>query len=103
MILNNEQTIFEIPSLQSEWIFNAQLFFNEDYNIYYICDELEEVIGTHLCKFTILHSIVGDIHKFQIICIGFNTDDTFFKSVFEPILSDYCNEKIIELNYDNLI
>lgn len=102
MIFNNEQTIFDIPSLSFEWIFPAQLFFNRNDNSFYICDELNETKGKQYCKFTIFHTITGDINQFDVTCRDFTTTDFVFEYILEPILSKYCKENLIELKFDHL-
>ena len=103
MIFNNEPTIFDIPSLSSEWIFHAQLFFNRNDHSVHICNEINERKGKYYCVFTIFHTMIGDINQFSITCRDFTTDSFFFKNIFEPILNKYCNENLIELKFDQLL
>jgi len=102
MTFNNEQTIFEIPSLSSEWILLAQLCYNEDDKCFYVSDESEEAKGTKMCKITIIHTLIGDIKTFDITCRDFSANDSVFEFILKPILKKYCRENIIELKFDYL-
>jgi len=101
MTFNYEQVVFNIPSISTEWIFPAQLYFNRNNEHFYVCSELEQSKGKHISNFTIFHTIIGDIHKFNISFRGLNTDDFIFEWVIEPIINQYCNEKLIELKFEH--
>lgn len=102
MIYDNEQVVFNIPSLSMEWIFPAQLYFNRNDERFYICSESDETKGKRICKFSIFHTIIGDINKFNITCRDFNTKDMVFEYVLQPILNQYCSKNLIELKFDYL-
>jgi hypothetical protein len=102
MLFNNEQVVFKIPSLSTEWIFPAQLYFNRNDERFYVCSELDESKGRYICKFSIFHTIIGDIKRFDITCRDFNTKDLIFEFILHPILNQYCTENLIELKFDDL-
>ena len=102
MTFNNEQTIFEIPSLSSEWILFAQLCYNEDDKCFYVSNKFEEDKGTKMCKITIYHTLIGDIKRFNITCRDFSANDSVFEFILQPIFKKYCQENIIELKFDFL-
>jgi hypothetical protein len=103
MKFNNEQTIFQIPSLYSEWIFPAELYYNKEENIFYVVSELMPLKSNCICKFTIFHTFIGDIKRFNITCRDFTTTDSVFEFILEPILRKYCEENLIELKFDYLV
>lgn len=102
MRFDNEQVDFNIPSLSTEWIFPAQLYFNRNDERFYVCSISEPSKGKNICKFSIYHTIIGDINKFDITCRDFNTDDFVFEFILEPILNKYCKDNLIELKFDQL-
>ena len=103
MKFNNEQTIFEIPSLSYEWILPAELFYNEEEKIFYVVSELMPLKSTCICKFSIFHTFIGDIKRFDITCRDFTTTDSVFEFILEPILRKYCEGNLIELKFDYLV
>jgi len=102
MKFDNEQVVFKIPSLSTEWIFPAQLYFNRNDERFYICSESDDKKGKHICNFCIYHSIIGDIHKFDITYRDFNTEDLVLEYILQPILNQYCTHNLIELKIEYL-
>jgi hypothetical protein len=102
MKYNNEQVIFRIPNLDSEWIFPFTLYYSEPKNRFYVCSEDLELKAIPICKATIFHTMIGHINKFDVTCRDFNTKDIIFEWILEPILRKYCDEKIIDLRFDYL-
>lgn len=99
MKYNNEQIIFDIPPLSSEWSFNAKLYCAENDNIFYVSSELLPIKANEICRFSIFHTLIGDIHKFDVTCRVFTMDCEYsYDYILEPIMRKFCNENIIELN-----
>ena len=102
MKFNNEKTIFDIPSLSSEWILFAQLCFNEDDKCFYVFNRFEGDKKTKMCNITIYHTLIGDIKRFNITCRDFSANDSVFEFILQPIFKKYCQENIIELKFEFL-
>jgi hypothetical protein len=100
MIFNNEQIVFLIPSLESEWILPVVLSFEKIENCFYVTNEFSDVKGSPLCRATIFHTIMGDINRFDITCRDFTISHPSFESLLEPIFRRYCENKLIELKFD---
>ena len=101
MKYNNEQIIFEIPPLSSEWSFNAKLYHLKQENTFYISNELLLIEAKEICNFYIFNTNIGDINKFDVICPVMNQDCNKEYSVFylvlKPILQRFCEDRMIEL------
>lgn len=102
MKYNNEQVFFEIPSISNQWIFSAVICFDEMHNSFFIHEDKVPNKGMYLGKVTIFHSIIGDIHKFDITCRDFTTKDYVFIDIINPIFKNYCSREHIFLNFDSL-
>jgi hypothetical protein len=102
MKFNNEQIKFNLPPLNTEWIFSAKLSFNDTDNLFIISNEIDDIKALQICKFSIFHTIIGDISRFDITCRDFTTDDLIFELVLEPIIKKFCVDNDIELKFDYL-
>jgi hypothetical protein len=102
MTLKNEEIVFNIPCLSMEWIFNAKLYLDKNEEIFNVCSQSDEIIGTHICNFCIYHTIIGDISKFFITCPDFSNEDLIFECYLQPILNHFCRENLIELKFEYL-
>lgn len=102
MTITNEQVVFNIPSLSTEWIFPAQLYFDINNERYYVCSEEQDTNESFMCNFCIYHTIIGDIHKFNVTFHKLSKKYIIIEWVLEIILSIYCKENLIELNFEKV-
>jgi hypothetical protein len=102
MKYNNEQIFFETPPTSNQWICNAVVCFDEMHNSFYVHSDRIDTKGMYLGKVTMIHSIIGDIHKFDVTCIDFKMTDFVFVDIIMPIFKKYCTTHLIELNFDEL-
>lgn len=105
MMFLHKEIIFEIPPLTSEFIFLAQLYLDEVNDILFVSEENNNLKGNPISRFSILHSIIGDINKFHITCREYKSCNHNCKLNLEPIFKKYCNDNFIEykfycLNYE---
>jgi len=104
-MIQNRQIIFDIPALNYEFIFSAQLYQYDENNMLVVSQEFNSDKGTSICTFSIVHSIIGDLNKFDITCRQFNKINDNCKDTLVPIFTKYCNDNLIDfefhcLNYD---
>lgn len=104
-MLQNRQIVFEIPALNNEFIFSAQLYLNDEKNMLIVSQEFNSDKGTPICTFSIVHSIIGDLNKFEITCRPLMQINDNCKDILVPIFTKYCDENLIYfefncLNYD---
>jgi hypothetical protein len=101
MQFNDEQIVFEIPELSDDWVFLGTIFHDEEKQLFYLSKKGNQG-GFSIGNVAILHTIIGDINKFNITCRDFNTSSPIFSSLIEPIFKKYCQENNIDLYFDYL-
>jgi len=99
MMLQDREIIFEIPPLTGEFIFPAQLYLNEANNTLVISEENNTLKGNPLGRFSILHSIIGDINQFHISCREFKSENHDCKCTLKPIFKKYCDANLIDFKF----
>jgi hypothetical protein len=102
MQLDNNNFKFLIPSLENEWVFPAKLCYNELENSFSISKQSNDFRCKLICKMNIIHTIIGNINSFLIICRNFDKNDFVFECILEPIFRRYCELHLIELKFEYL-
>jgi hypothetical protein len=97
-MLQGRNIIFNIPPLTSEFIFPAQLYL-DDNDTLVVSEESNTPFCKLICRFSILHSIIGDINKFHISCRGFKSDNHNCNNILEPIFRKYCDDNLIDFDF----
>ncbi len=101
MMLDNDNILFEIPNLSYEWQHRGIIYFDSINNKYLLLkEEVDNFV--YLCRITIFHTKMGDIHTFTVNCPDLSNESNIFKNTIAPIFEKYCSENIIELKFDNL-
>ncbi len=99
-MLQDRKIIFDIPSLNNEFIFPAQLYLNDVDNMLIISKEHNKLLGMPICRFSIVHRTIGDISKFRITCLRHTANKETCETTLEPIFRKYCDDNLIDLKFD---
>lgn len=102
MTFNNENILFDLPVLSYQWQHRGILYFDILNNTFLLLNkENKKTELVYLCKVTIFHTTMGDIHTFNVKCNDLSTHSSNFENLIFSIFEKYCSENIIELKFDN--